>query len=243
MREPNTQQKLFLRWLSVLMVFLAGQYYDQIPVAEVLILAVVGGTVVVGAWLFAGERFREAVSPASRRPPSAGLRELLPNALTASRPFFAVAVGISLYSGDFQTAYALYLAGNATDVLDGAFARALNGRTAWGKQFDAFIDAGFNFITGAGVVYACASTYPSVDLPRLSAVGVNLALFAGSQIFWGPHSLQAKVASGLIRLVFVGILVSLTPAVHRHAAALVGIVLAALAFAYEYLVMRSASND
>jgi hypothetical protein len=91
-------------------------------------------------------------------------------------------------------------AGLATDVLDGMFARALSGGTAWGKSFDAYADASFNFITGVGWpglrstrTFTWRFSWPSLAWCRPSllvvhSAGASLWSPKGSAAWCGPFS-------------------------------------------------------
>jgi len=128
------------------------------------------------------------------------------NAITASRIGFGLIAGFFLFVGDFGTAVIAYFGGLMTDVADGMIARRFHGTSEFGKEFDRWVDMGFNVVTAVGYLGGAILVWGYLWEVALLFV-LTAGLMGVSRPFIEPHSVLAKIRSGWIRIVLLGFLV------------------------------------
>jgi len=120
----------------------------------------------------------------------------LPDVLTLARPILGAASALLIIVTDYRSAFWVYYVALWTDILDGAFARAIARVTSYGKDFDRVADMACNFLVGA------ALALDAWQHRRVSAVHGGVALMVAYAIssYWiRPHSIAAKLRSGIVR--------------------------------------------
>lgn len=172
-----------------------------------------------------------------------GSRLSVPNLITGSRAALAGCVAVALIANDVDTAYQLYLAGLATDVLDGMVARSIDGATDWGKRFDAQVDVLFNGATGLAFFWLSLRN-------GNFAVAITLALLLGLfvvRLVYVSTGLLPKYFSGFVRVVFFVLFLALVSPSHFTQFLITGAGLLLFGAWYEQRVMTSSlsrpSND
>lgn len=238
-RELDSKRQTAVALLTGGLMFAASEYYQHVPSAKYVLFSFLGAAALWNAWLFRPSTVRLPLKRGDSLDfVPAGPRELLPNLVTALRPVFGLLTCLALLRSEWFWAYNFYLIGNATDIMDGAMARDLKGTTAAGKRFDAAVDLLFNCITGFSLLWLCLRNYPTIDWTRLTFLGLNVVGFAWVWKHWGPFTAAQKYMSGLLRVVLLGLLISLLPSKQL----LLGIFGAGLmlgGFYYEHLVVQA----
>jgi CDP-diacylglycerol--glycerol-3-phosphate 3-phosphatidyltransferase len=166
-------------------------------------------------------------------------RLTVPNLITAARVPLAGLTFVALIAGRPATAFWFYMAGLATDVLDGMIARSIQGTTEWGKYFDAQVDAMFNGATGIALVVTAGITGAWWRAVVVVAVFVLFAL----RLVWAPSGPIPKYFSGFIRIVFFALLILGVPEATRTTALITGVVFLLFTAWYESRVMAFQHGD
>lgn len=155
-----------------------------------------------------------------------------PNALTLSRLFMLPAIVYFVLTERMAWAYAFYLIGNLTDVLDGSLARALHTTSDLGARLDRGVDVVFNGITGAAILVAAQRRHDVI--PMVVVASLAMVLPVSQFLFVSTGTIAACVRSVFFRVVLATLMIARVPGLDaKLALALVGVLELVLGSVYE----------